>query len=611
MCGIVGYVGKKSAPEFLLGALEKLEYRGYDSSGIAICNDKEKKDKVELIKKKGRIRVLRETVENFKDFFGKVGIGHTRWATHGEPSDINSHPHTGASGKIAVVHNGIIENYMILKKNLMQKGIKFASETDTEVVAVLADYLYDGDIFETVRKTALSLEGSFALGILCSDFPDRIIAVKKESPLILGFGNEENYIASDISAFADRTKKICRLDECEMAVIKNSEVSFYNFSGEKINKTITEIDWNIGSSEKNGFDHFMLKEIMEQPKAVKETLSARCSNNDILIDDLTKEYLENINKIYIVACGSSHHVGVAAKYAFEKLSKITTNTDLASEFRYRSPIIDEKTLVIIISQSGETADSLAALREAKHKGAKTLAVVNVVGSSIAAESDCVIYTWAGMEVAVATTKAYSAQLSVMYMLALHIAKILNKISKEKFEKHFNNLLNLPDLIEKTLEEKTKVFEIAKKYCQRDNVFFIGRNNDYAICMEGSLKFKEVSYIHSEAYPAGELKHGTISLIESGTLVIAVATNHKLFEKTISNVREVKARGAVCLALTTEDKREEIACVADDTICVPRIPPIMQPSLSVIPLQLFSYYVALLRERDIDRPRNLAKSVTVE
>ncbi|MDR1364405.1 MAG: glutamine--fructose-6-phosphate transaminase (isomerizing) [Oscillospiraceae bacterium] len=606
MCGIVGYIGKKNASDFLLEALKKLEYRGYDSAGIAICDTK-----INVIKKAGRINVLKKAISDAKDFCGNSGIGHTRWATHGKPSDINAHPHVGRSGKIAIVHNGIIENYIVLKKSLIKKNIKFISETDSEIIAAMIDYLYEDDIFSAVIKTVCSLEGSFALGILCSDFPDKIIAVKKESPIIIGIGDNENYIASDIYAFADRTKHIYRLDECEIAVLGASEVNFYNFQGKKIEKNMAEIDWEIGSSEKDGFEHFMLKEIMEQPEAIKKTLLLRCVKNDIVINELNKSYLESLNKICIVACGSSYHVGMAARYAFEKIVRIATNVELASEFRYRSPIIDKNTLVIIISQSGETADSLAALRESKRRGAKTLAIVNVVGSSIASEANFVVYTWAGIEVAVATTKAYSAQLSVMYALSLYISKVLNRISKEKFEVYFQDLISLPNLIEEVLKSKDQVFKIAQKYSQADNVFFIGRGVDYAVCMEGSLKFKEVSYIHSEAYAAGELKHGTISLVENGTIVIALATDPRLFEKTISNIREVRARGALCIAITTKENFNAISSVADDILCVPKIHSIMMPSLTVIPLQLFAYYVALLHKRDIDKPRNLAKSVTVE
>lgn len=612
MCGIVGYIGKGDSVEFLLNAIEKLEYRGYDSSGIAICGD----NKIKLMKKKGRISVLRKNVAVSKDFDVKkgvvnTGIAHTRWATHGKPSDVNAHPHVSQSGKIAVVHNGIIENYLELKKSLRRRKVKFLSQTDTEVISALIDSLYDGkDFLKAVRDTVNLLEGSFALAILCSDFPDTIIAVKKDSPLIIGFGNEENYIASDVAAFVDKTKDICRLEECEIAYFKEDKVKFYDFNGKELDKKVTQIDWKIGSSTKDGFEHFMMKEIMEQPEAIKETIAPRIIDNKISIKNLDK-LIESVNKIYIVACGSSYHVGAAARYSFEKMTGMTTIVDLASEFRYRIPAIDEKTLVIIISQSGETADSLAALRESKRRGAKTLAIVNVVGSSIASEADHVIYTWAGLEIAVATTKAYSAQLAVMYMLILYISSRVGKISDDIYREYVKHLLSLPDFVQKMLEMKEKIYDMAKKYKDKDNVFFIGRGVDYASCREGSLKFKELSYFHSEAYAAGELKHGTISLIEQGTLVIAILTDKKLFEKTLSNIREVQARGATVIAIANEEKLNSVDLEVDEVVPIPNVPKMMLPSLTVIPLQLFAYYFALLNDRDIDKPRNLAKSVTVE
>lgn len=612
MCGIVGYIGKGDSVEFLLNAIEKLEYRGYDSSGIAICGD----NKIKLMKKKGRISVLRKNVAVSKDFDVKkgvvnTGIAHTRWATHGKPSDVNAHPHVSQSGKIAVVHNGIIENYLELKKSLRRRKVKFLSQTDTEVISALIDSLYDGkDFLKAVRDAVNLLEGSFALAILCSDFPDTIIAVKKDSPLIIGFGNEENYIASDVAAFVDKTKDICRLEECEIAYFKGDKVKFYDFNGKELDKKVTHIDWKIGSSTKEGFEHFMMKEIMEQPEAIKETIAPRIVDNKISIKNLD-ELVESVNKIYIVACGSSYHVGAAARYSFEKMTGITTIVDLASEFRYRIPAIDEKTLVIIISQSGETADSLAALRESKRRGAKTLAIVNVVGSSIASEADHVIYTWAGLEIAVATTKAYSAQLAVMYMLILCISSRVGKISDDIYREYVKNLLSLPDFVQKMLEMKEKIYDIAKKYKDKDNVFFIGRGVDYASCREGSLKFKELSYFHSESYAAGELKHGTISLVEQGTLVIAILTDKKLFEKTLSNIREVQARGAIVIAIVNEEKLNSVDLEVDEVVPILNVPKMMLPSLTVIPLQLFAYYFALLNDRDIDKPRNLAKSVTVE
>ena len=613
MCGIVGYIGKNNPTDFLLDAIEKLEYRGYDSAGIAVCSSK----KINLLKKKGRISVLRNEVKKLQDFDSKPGfeinsgIAHTRWATHGVPSDVNAHPHMSESGKFAVVHNGIIENYLELKKSLKKKNIKFISQTDTEVICALMESLYDGkDFFKAVKDTVNLLEGSFALGILCADYPDKLIAVKKDSPIIIGFGEHENYIASDVSAFIDKTKKICRLGECEIAVFDKLDIKFYDFNGKEIKKEIISVDWNIGSSDKKGFEHFMLKEIMEQPEAIRNTIMPRIINNEIKIDNLDK-FINSINKIYIVACGSAYHVGAATRYSFEKIAGITTIVDLASEFRYRTPAIDENTLVIIISQSGETADSLAALRESKRRGAKTLAVVNVVGSSIASEADFVIYTWAGLEIAVATTKAYSAQLSVMYLLIIFIAFKNNKITHDSVKKYIQNLIYLPELVTQMLELKSKIYEIAKKYNNSDNVLFIGRGVDYATCREASLKFKEISYSHSEAYAAGELKHGTISLIEPGSLVIAILTDKKLFEKTLSNIREVQARGAKVIGLVSESKAKIADLGLDEIIEIPATSVMMLPSITVIPLQLFAYYFALLKGRDIDKPRNLAKSVTVE
>ena len=613
MCGIVGYIGKNNPTDFLLDAIEKLEYRGYDSAGIAVCGDK----KINLIKKKGRISVLRSEVKKSQDFDSKTdfeinsGIAHTRWATHGVPSDVNAHPHMSASGKFAVVHNGIIENYLELKKSLKKKNIKFLSQTDTEVICALMESLYDGkDFFKAVKDTVNLLEGSFALGIVCADCPDKMIAVKKDSPIIIGFGKDENYIASDVSAFIDKTKKICRLGECEIAIFDKLNVKFYDFNGKEIQKEIKTVDWNIGSSDKKGFEHFMLKEIMEQPEAIRNTIMPRIVNNEIKIENLEK-FISLINKIYIVACGSAYHVGAATRYSFEKIAGITTIVDLASEFRYRLPAIDENTLVIIISQSGETADSLAALRESKRRGAKTLAVVNVVGSSIASEADFVIYTWAGLEIAVATTKAYSAQLSVMYLLVIFMAFKNGKITKDSVKNYIQDLLSLPDLVQHMLKLKGKIYDIAKKYSSADNVLFIGRGVDYATCREASLKFKEVSYSHSEAYAAGELKHGTISLIEPGSLVIAILTDEKLFEKTLSNIREVQARGAKVIGLVNEKKAKITDLGLDEIVEIPATSVMMLPSITVIPLQLFAYYAALLKGRDIDKPRNLAKSVTVE
>ncbi|BED91551.1 MAG: glutamine--fructose-6-phosphate transaminase (isomerizing) [Candidatus Improbicoccus pseudotrichonymphae] len=610
MCGIVGYVGLEDTVNFLVNALEKLEYRGYDSAGIAVCDDEE----IYCLKKKGRINVLKDEIDFHKNFNGSAGIGHTRWATHGEPSDVNAHPHICGSGKIAIVHNGIIENYMSLKLDLKKNGYKFKSETDTEVAAALIDFVYEGNIFEAVKKTVKMLKGSFALGILCRDFPNQIIAVKKESPLVLGFGKNESYIASDISAFVDKTKDICRLNECEIAILKSNSVEYFDFEGHRIEKSVTTVDWSIGTNSKEGFEHYMIKEIMEQPKAFKSTMESRIKDNKIFFNELKdfdEDYIKKIDKIYMVACGSSYHVCVTAKYIFEKIAKVSVEVDLASEFRYRTPIIGKNTLVILVSQSGETADSLAALRESKRNGAKVLAIVNVVGSSIATEADFILYTWAGMEIAVATTKAYSAQLCCVYMLSLFFAKIKNLIEDDLYGNYITYLNRMPELISKVLDNKNEIFRISKKYYQYENVFFMGRGIDYAASMEGSLKFKEVSYVNCEAYAAGELKHGPISLIEDKTLIFVVAADQNLVRKTVSNIKEVKARGAICVIITTENSIIKTLNVADEIIYIPDAPNFMLPSLTVIPLQLISYYNALLRERDIDKPRNLAKSVTVE
>lgn len=609
MCGIVGYIGKSEATPILLKGLEKLEYRGYDSAGVAVYTGKELK----VVKEKGRLKNLDSLVSGGEKLHGSVGIGHTRWATHGKPSNINSHPHQSTSGKIAVVHNGIIENYLYLKKDLIKAGKKFVSETDTEVVAQLIEYYYNGDLLDAVIKTISKLEGSYALAIICEDNPNELIAVRKDNPLIVGFGKNENYIASDIPAILSKTRDIWRLEDKEIAVLTKDNVTLYNTNKEIINKEITHIDWDISSAEKQGYDHFMLKEIMEQGSAVRKTITPRIKNNKIVLDDisLTKEDLEKISKICIIACGSAYHVGCVAKYVLEKTLKKPVEVDLASEFRYREPIIDNSVLLIAISQSGETADTLAALREGNKLGARTLSIVNVVGSSIANDSDDVIYTWAGPEIAVATTKAYSTQLSVIYLLALYMGEKLGTISENEYISYIKELEAIPDKIEETLKSIDTIKEFASKYYKSNDVFFIGRNFDYAVSLEGSLKLKEISYIPSEAYAAGELKHGTISLIEDDTLVVTVATHPGLFDKLVSNIKEVKARGACVLAITTEDHKDAISQVADNSIFIPKTCNMMLPSLSVIPLQLFSYYVALNRKCDIDKPRNLAKSVTVE
>lgn len=610
MCGIVGYVGRNEAIPFLLQGLEKLEYRGYDSSGIAVYTDK----KIKLAKKQGRLKILEDLLASEPKISSHLGIGHTRWATHGNPSDINAHPHMSSSGKIALIHNGIIENYMELKKKLISEGFnEFISDTDTEVAVQLLDYFYKGDMFEAIKKLVNTIEGSFSLGIICSDYPDTLFAAKKDSPLIVGAGNGENYIASDIPAVLSKTKNICRLKEKQIAVIKADNFELFDFNGNPVEKEITLINWNVTAAEKNNYEHFMMKEIMEQPEVIKATISPRIKDSEINLDDVefSEEYLNGLNKISIVACGSAYHVGCVAKYFIENLLKKPVEVDVASEFRYRSPIVNENTLTIVISQSGETADTLAALREAKSRGSRVLSIVNVVGSSIANESDDVLYTWAGPEIAVATTKAYSTQLSLLYLVALYMAKKSNKISENLYQDILKNIEKLPSQISSVLKSQNKIENIAKKYYNTEKVFFIGRNLDYAVCMEGSLKLKEISYIHSEAYAAGELKHGTISLIDNDTLVIALATQDKLFDKTVSNIREVKSRGAKILSVTSENNAEKISQISDDVLYVPNACEITAPSLTVVPLQLLSYHIAKLRGCDIDKPRNLAKSVTVE
>lgn len=608
MCGIVGYIGKNQAAPILLEGLSKLEYRGYDSAGIAIFD----KNKIEVAKAKGRLAVLSEKTNDGKSVKGTMGIGHTRWATHGEPSDVNSHPHLSMSGRFAVVHNGIIENYISLKKTLIEKGFEFISETDTEVIAHLFEYYYTGDILDAMVKVINRVEGSYALGVLCSDYPDSFIAVRKASPLIVGLGDGENFIASDVTAILKHTRNIYRLEDNEIVVLNHDHVTVYNNDKEEVKKEMFTVDWDVSAAEKGGYEHFMMKEIEEQPKAIRDTISPRIKDGRIVLDDisLTAEDIKNINKIYIVACGSAYHVGVVGKYVIEKLCRIPVEVQVASEFRYCDPIINKNDLVIVISQSGETADTLAALKEAKNHGARILSIVNVVGSAIANASDDVIYTWAGPEIAVATTKAYSTQLTVIYLIAAYMAEKLGMFTTGEYSQFVNELQSLPEKVSEILKSKEEVQYLASKFFNCHSIFFIGRNLDYAVSLEGSLKLKEISYIHSEAYAAGELKHGTISLIEDGTLVIALATGQELFDKTVSNVKEVKARGAVVMGVTT-DNHDNMEDVADYVIKIPNINEILLPSLSVVPLQLFGYYVASLKGCDIDKPRNLAKSVTVE
>lgn len=608
MCGIVGYIGHEQAAPILFKGLENLEYRGYDSAGVCVFDG----DKLNVVKSKGKLKVLSEITDGGKKIKGSVGIGHTRWATHGEPSDVNSHPHLSDSGKFAVVHNGIIENYATLKEHLMRRGVIFQSQTDTEVIAQMIEYYYKGDIIETVIKVLSKVKGSYALGIISQDNPNEIIAVRKESPLIIGLGKGENYIASDIPAILAKTRDIYRLENDEIAILTKDSVTVMNTDREIVEKELQHIDWDVTAAEKGGYEHFMFKEIMEQPKAFRDTINPRIKDSRVVLDEikLSREQLLNFKKIFIVACGSAYYVGNVAKYVLEKTLRIPVEVDVASEFRYREPIIDSSTLVIVISQSGETADTLAALREAKSLGAYILSIVNVVGSSIANESDDVIYTWAGPEIAVATTKAYSTQLAVIYLLAIFFGDILGTVSAEEYDEYLSQLQTIPEKIETILKNKEDIQYFASQQFDNKDIFFIGRNIDYALSLEGSLKLKEISYIHSEAYAAGELKHGTISLIEEGTLVVALATQSKLVEKMVSNIEEVRARGAVVMGLTCEGN-DSVKKATDFTIFVPKICDLMLPSLAVIPLQLFAYYVASLKGCDIDKPRNLAKSVTVE
>ena len=611
MCGIVGYIGWEQAAPVLLDGLARLEYRGYDSAGVAVYS--ERAEALSVHKAKGRLQVLSDMLQGGAALDGTVGIGHTRWATHGAPSDVNSHPQVSQNGKIAVVHNGIIENYAELKSFLEAKGVTFTSETDTEVVAQLIEYFYEGDILEAVGRVLRRIQGAYALGILCADAPDRLVAVRKDSPLILGYGDGCNFLASDVTAIIKYTRNVGYMEDGEVAVLTREGIQCYNHLMQPIEKEVTHVDWEIDAAEKGGYEHFMFKEIMEQPEAMRRAIFPRIKDGEVYFEDfgLTEEYIRAIRKIYIVACGSSYHVGMVGKYDLERLTRKPVEVALASEFRYMDPIVDENTLVVVISQSGETLDTMAALREAKRLGAKVLSIVNVVGSSIARESDVVLYTWAGPEIAVATTKAYSTQMAVIDLLALHFARILGTIGETEYREALEEMLRLPGKMEAVLADRDDIQYFASQYFNHNSVFFIGRNVDYALGLEGSLKLKEISYIHSEAYASGELKHGTISLIEDGTLVVALGTYGRLFEKAMSNVVEVKSRGADVLALTTESHRSEMAKTANAVMTIPDTHDLLLPSLGVVPLQLFAYYVALMRGCDIDKPRNLAKSVTVE
>ena len=608
MCGIVGYTGSQDAAPILLEGLKKLEYRGYDSAGIAVLND----NIIAVSKVTGRIANLCEKTAYGKNCPGTVGIGHTRWATHGAPTDNNAHPHMSNDGKFAVVHNGIIENYIALREELIQKGYRFESQTDTEVIVHLIEMYYTGDLKKAVVKTSARLQGSYALGVVCTDEPEKVYVAKEASPLILGVGVGENYFASDVTALVSYTRNAIYMDDGEFAEITPDSITVFNPAGQPIEKKISRITWDIQSAEKGGYEHFMLKEIIEQPRAVKATIAPRIKDGEIILDEteLTADYLESINKIVITACGSAYYAGCAGKYAIEKLCRIPVQVELASELRYSDPLIDEHTLLIVLSQSGETADTIAAMKECKNRGAKTLAVVNVVGSTIANTADYTLYTWAGPEIAVATTKGYTTQVSVLYLFALYAAKKMNRIDDELYNTLLAALKTLPKKIQEALDMNSAIPTLAKKYHGADSMFFIGRNTDYAVALEGALKMKEISYIHAESYAAGELKHGTIALIEEHQPVIAMCCNESIMEKTMSNIVEVKARGAEVLAVTFMDN-QKIVSLADDMIYVPKTETIFTAAVEIVPLQLLAYYVAKENGCDIDKPKNLAKSVTVE
>lgn len=616
MCGIVGYIGKEQAAPILLAGLKKLEYRGYDSAGLAVRD--EATGGIDVVKAKGRLHVLEEKTDGGRSIPGSCGIGHTRWATHGEPSETNAHPHCTDDCSVVLVHNGIIENYQELREKLLKEGYRFHSETDTEAAVNLIDFYYKktGNPLEGIAGAMLRIRGSYAFGILFRDFPDRLYAARKDSPLIVGKGKSGNLIASDVPAILDQTKSVYYLENMEIAELTEQELRFYNIDLEPQEKEASEITWEAAAAEKGGYAHFMIKEIHEQPRAVGDTIFAYLKEGEsgmaIRLADagLTDEFLSRVERIYIVACGSAYHVGVAGKYVIETLSGISVETDLASEFRYRNPRLMKNSLVVIISQSGETADSLAALRLAREQGVPVLSIVNVVGSSIARESDYVLYTYAGPEISVATTKAYSAQLAVVYLLAVQCAGVQGVLSKERYGELIRELLALPSQMETALENEERIQWFASKYINAKDIFLIGRGLDYAIGLEGSLKMKEISYIHSEAYAAGELKHGTISLIEEGTLVLGILTQPELYEKTISNLVETKSRGAYLMGITVNGNYG-IEDTVDFAVYVPKTDPVFAASVAVIPLQLMGYYLSVLRGLDVDKPRNLAKSVTVE
>ena len=612
MCGIVGFVGEQPAAPILLSGLEKLEYRGYDSAGIAVRN--EQSGKIEIVKAKGRLKILAEKTDGGRAVPGTCGIGHTRWATHGEPSENNAHPHCAEDKSVVLVHNGIIENYQELKEKLLKSGYTFYSQTDTEIAVKLVDYYYKktGTPLEALTRAMLRIRGSYAFGVLFHDYPGKLFAARKDSPLIIGKNKSGALIASDVPAILDQTRQVYYIGNMEIAELSEDEIHFYNIDREEIHKDMVEIKWDAESAEKGGYEHFMLKEIHEQPKAVQDTVGAYVKDEEInlLEAGITDELLSGLERIYIVACGSAYHVGMVAKYVMEDLADVPVEVDLASEFRYRNPKLEENSLVIVVSQSGETADSLAALRLAKEKGVPVLGIVNVVGSSIARESDYILYTYAGPEISVATTKAYSTQLIAVYLLAVQMAFVKGIISEERYAGLLQELERLPEKIQKTLDDKERIQWFASKYANAKDIFFIGRGIDYAISLEGSLKMKEISYIHSEAYAAGELKHGTISLVEEGTLVVGVLTQQALFEKTLSNMVETKSRGAYLMGLTLYGNYN-IEDHADFSVYVPKTEQYFTTSLAIVPLQLMGYYVSVAKGLDVDKPRNLAKSVTVE
>ena len=611
MCGIVGYVGAQQAAPILLDGLRRLEYRGYDSAGMAVCGP----EGLCIRKAKGRLQALADLTEEGRAVPGTLGVGHTRWATHGEPNDINAHPQVSENGLFAVVHNGIIENYALLREQLMKKGCTFRSQTDTEVVAQLLAYYYAAshDLFEAVNSMLSAVEGTYALGIICADAPDRLIAARKDAPLLLGCGDGENFLASDVTALLRHTRDIMYMDDGELAVITANGIRVYDERRRPVEKEHQHIDWDVDAAEKGGYDHFMLKEIHEQPDAIARAITGRIQNGRVVLSDLTMtdREIRELGRICIVACGSSYHVGMVGKYNLERMLRRPVEVSLASEFRYSDPIVGPGDLIIVISQSGETLDSMAALREAKKRGARILSIVNVVGSSIARESHDVLYTWAGPEIAVATTKAYSTQMVVLNLLGLYFGDILGTVDLDTYTAMVRGIEALPAQMEKILSDTADVRAAARELAGHDQIFFIGRNLDYALSLEGSLKLKEISYIHSEAYAAGELKHGTISLIEEGTPVIAAATYMPLFDKAMSNVVEVQARGAQVLALTTETGAAQMHSRVERVLTVPETETMLLPQLGVVPLQLLAYYIALERGCDIDKPRNLAKSVTVE